>query len=201
MIKRICVSLLLVMLLMIPASYSSAADYGSGNYVSSAPVKPTTGLKFYMDYTAITTYGSGPFVTAAFDWNGNYQAHVAQVSMYPASQPTDYFVINAGTMEYNHPGETFYYMQSGRLIDTSQPMDSLSIYRCSIRINSDPSVFYNDQTYLEKVIRHEIGHVFLLKHPTLPYYSVMNQGVPNSSSVSATVTVMDRNNLIQKWGQ
>lgn len=202
--KRKYVILLLIMQLMI-FTFLTAADYGSGNYISSAPVKPTTGLKFYVDYSAITTYGSSPFTTAAYDWNGNYKANVAQVVMYPASQPTDNFVIGAGAMTYNHPGETFYYTINGDLIDSNYALDSTSIYRCSIRINSNSSVFDNpnvsNRTYLEKTIRHEIGHVFLLKHPSIQYGSVMHSGVPTPfGSVLSTVSTNDRQNLIAKWG-
>ncbi len=201
--KRRYVMLMLVMLLLIFTIFS-AADYGSGNYVSSAPVKPTTGLKFYVDYSAVSVYGSSPFITAAFDWNGNYNASVSQVAVYPASPPTGFFIIGAGAMSYNHPGETFFYTQSGDLIDSSYATNSTSIYRCSIRINSNPSAFDNpnvpSQAYLGKTIRHEIGHVFLLNHPNLQYGSVMQSGAP-TGYVSATVSTIDRQNLTAKWGQ
>lgn len=195
-----------MLLLIINTLLLSGADYGKGGYVLSAPVQPTTGLKFYVDYSAISKYGSSPFINAAFNWNGDYKAYVSQVVVYPASRPAEHFVIEAGPMTYNHPGETYFYTINGDLIDSNTAMDSNLIYRCSIRINSNSSVFDNpnvsNQTYLIKTIRHEIGHVFLLKHPTLPYRYIMHSGAPTSSgSVSDEVTTMDRQNLISKWGQ
>jgi hypothetical protein len=197
------------MLIMLSPATSHAAIwyYSSGNYMSSAPIKPTTGLNFYVDYSAITTYGSGAF-TVAFDWNGNYLGNVAAIAQYPASASTfpGYFPISAdSTLPLYVRGQTFYYYANGSIIGGTCPMDSTSIYRSSIRLNSNPSVFSNiygtfNEAYLEKVIRHEIGHVFLLKHPSTLYFSsVMHEGEP-SGFISATVTTDDRSNIQAKWG-
>ncbi|HEX7056584.1 MAG TPA: hypothetical protein VF260_05235 [Bacilli bacterium] len=207
--RKICISFFLFALIAsFPLSSYAAGNwyYGSGNYVSSAPVKPTTGLKFYVDYSAITTYGSGAF-TAAFDWNGDYKGNVAAVAMYPASSSSypGYFLISTKTMLITTKGETFYYTSSGTLISDTYPMDSTSIYKCEIRLNSDKSAFNVngsfDSTYLKKTIRHEVGHVFLLKHPSNFYFSsVMHQGVPNGSIIAETITYDDKDNIIAKWG-
>ncbi len=207
--KKVGIFLALLMTILLCPTTSNAAVwyYASGNYVSSAPIKPSTGLKFYVDYSAITIYGSGSF-TVGFDWNGNYKGNVAAIAQYPASASAfpGYFPISAdSTMPLHVRGETFYYNSSGTLIGGTFPMDSTSIYKCSIRLNSNPTVF-NDSTgtfslmYLEKVIRHEIGHVLLLKHPSTLYFpSVMHQGEPKNY-ISATITTDDRNNIIAKWG-
>jgi hypothetical protein len=204
--KVVCFAFSLLMLIAFPLnSYAANWYYASGNYVSSAPVKPT-GLKFYVDYSAITTYGSNPF-TVAFDWNGSYNGHVSAVAQYPApsSEYPDHFRINtSGSLPTGAVGQTFYYTSSGALIGGTYPMDSTSIYKCKISLNSDTSAFNVNgsfsSTYLKKVIRHEIGHVFLLKHPSYLYFSsVMHQGAP-ASYISSTVTTDDRNNIKAKWG-
>ena len=182
--------------------------YGTGEYAGSAPVKPTTGLNFYVDYSAISTYGSNPF-TAAFDWNGNYTASVGSIAQYPASASSysTYFLINADPNMLSYVrGETFYYDSSGSCINgtVTYPMDQQNIYKCKISINKNTSAFmvnnaFSD-TYLRKVITHEVGHVFLLKHPSNNYCSsIMHQGVPNAQ-ISSSVTSEDRNNLRTKWG-
>ncbi len=183
--------------------------YGTGSYANSAPIKPITGLKFYVDYSAISTYGSNPF-TAAFDWNGDYTASVDSIVQYPVSAsayPT-YFLINADPNMLSYVrGETFYYNSSGSCINgtVTYPMDQQNIYKCKISINKEPSVFNvnNDfsDIYLKKVIIHEVGHVFLLKHPSTinSCKSVMHEGVP-SAQISSDVSEDDRNNIIAKWG-
>lgn len=206
--RKICCALLLFMLIFsFPTNvYAANWYYAIGNYVSSAPIKPTTGLKFYVDYSAITTYGSGAF-TAAFDWNGSYAGNVNAIAQYPASSSfPGYFLINTNSsLGSNICAQTFYYTSSGTLIGGTYPMDSTSIYNSSISINSDQSVFYVNgsfsTSYLEKVVRHEVGHVFLLKHPSNLYFSsIMHQGAPNGSTISATITPDDRNNILTKWG-
>lgn len=208
--KMVCVICSLVMLIMLSpvTSYAAVWYYASGNYVSTAPIKPTTGLNFYVDYSAITIYGSGAF-TVAFDWNGNYQGKVSAVAQYPASASAfpGYFPISAdSTLPLHVRSETFYYSVNGSSIGGIYPMDSNLIYRSSIRLNSNPSVFNSidgtfSLTYFEKVIRHEVGHVFLLKHPSTLYFSsVMHEGEPNSY-ISATITAEDRNNMLAKWGR
>jgi len=207
--RKISGFLMLCIMIMLFPMKANAANwyYAAGNYVNSAPVKPTTGLKFYVDYSAIITYGSGAF-TAAFDWNGSYIGNVSTVAQYPAS-PTEfpgYFLINTdSSLSMYTCAQTFYYTSSGILIGGTDPMASTSIYKCRISFNCNQSVFnvngsFNS-TYLEKVVRHEVGHVFLLKHPTNTYFgSVMHQDAPNGSTISATVTMDDRNNIIAKWG-
>lgn len=209
--KIVCLILVLLMSITLSVDKVEAAItnayYGSGNYVSSAPVKPT-GLKFYVDYSAISTYGSSPF-SSIFNWNGNYNANVAAVAQYPASAsayPT-YFAINTDSSMLSYvKGETFYFNSAGNCINgtVTYPMDQSNIYKCRISLNSDKSVFNVNNsfstTYLQKVIIHEVGHVFLLKHPSNNYFSsVMHQGAP-SGQIAANVTNDDRNNLIEKWG-
>jgi predicted Zn-dependent protease len=84
-------------------------------------------------------------------------------------------------------------------------MDSTSIYKCSISLNADRNAFNVNgsfsSTYLTKMVRHEVGHVLLLKHPSNLYFSsVMHQEAPNGSTISAIVTVEDRSNITAKWG-
>lgn len=185
--------------------YSSATDiyYGSGNYVSSAPNIPTTGLKFYVTHSAVSTYGSLSFTGTGsiFQWNGDYNAHVAQVVVYPASKPTGAFSILAEPLT-NYAGEAYFYTQSGAPLDRYTALDSNSIYTCNIGINNNFSFFSNDQSYLEKTIKHEVGHAFILKHPSsVSIPSVMQQGRPGSSgAASYEVTDGDRANMEAKWG-
>ena len=197
--------LTLIALLPLSAHADGNWYYGSGNYVSSAPVKPT-GLKFYVDGTAITTYGSSAF-SVIFDWNGSYKGHVSAVAQYPdsASAYPDYFPVNTDSnMLITIQGQTHYYKSNGDEITITYPMDSTSIYRCKICLNSNKSAFNvsgsYSSNYLKKVIRHEVGHVFLLKHPSNLYFSsVMHTGAPDGSIHSATITTDDRNNIIAKW--
>lgn len=208
--KKIIYSLLMVMTFIMFEPKTAEARitnsyYGAGNYVTSANIKPT-GLKFYVDYSAISAYGSSPF-TAAFDWNGNYSANVAAIAQYPASASaySTYFLIEADTTMLDYVrGETFYFDSSGNCINdkVTYPMD-YSIYKCKIAINGNKTAFNVDGSfsngYLKKVITHEVGHVFLLKHPSNKYFSsIMHEGAPNAQ-VSSTVTTDDRNNLIAKW--
>jgi hypothetical protein len=61
--RKIFTTLLSLILILFPIStYAAPAAptvsyYGAGNYSSTAPVKPTTGLKFHVGYNAINTYG------------------------------------------------------------------------------------------------------------------------------------------------
>lgn len=177
--------------------------YGSGSYVSSATNKPTSGLNFYVDYSAISAFGSGPF-SSAFDWNYNYQASVDSIIQYPASAtayPTYFPISGSNSLADDIFGNTLYYNSSGSLINGSmlEPMNSLNIYRCRIELNVN-GMFANS-THLEKTIIHEVGHVLLLKHPTSQYlHSVMHKGIPNGSLISSTVTSGDRENIAEKWG-
>ncbi len=209
MYRKICSACLIFILIILTSTTAYAQNwyYATGNYVSSAPVNPTTGLDFYVDYSAITTYGSGVF-TKAFDWNGSYIGNVNTIAQYPASPSSfpGYFLITTdSTLSLYTCAQTFYYTSSGTLIGGTYPMDSTSIYKSRISFNSNQSVFnvngsFNT-TYLEKVVRHEVGHVFLLKHPTNLYFSsVMHQEAPNGTTISATITTDDRNNIIAKWG-
>lgn len=134
--------------------------------------------------------------------------NVQSVAQYPASQSSfpGYFLITAHTLPLDYQGQTFYYDSNGNPIDLLYPMDSSSIKYCQISLNSKKSAFeingsFN-QNYLEKVIRHEVGHVFLLKHPSSTNYpaSVMHQGTPYNQR-SATVTSNDKENIKAKWGQ
>ncbi len=203
-----CLTLFLVILItLLPINALATGNwyYGSGNYVTSAPIKPTN-LSFYVHYSAISAYGSSPF-SVAFDWNGSYEGQVSAVAQYPASESSypDYFTINTASMSPYTQGETFYFTSSGTQINDTFPMDSSSIYKCRISLNSNSSAFNVggsfSSAYLAKVIRHEIGHVFLLKHPSNLYFSsVMHQGAPNGSTISETITSDDRDNIITKWG-
>lgn len=204
--------LVITMPLIIFSNTSQAAlihsYYGTGSYQSIAPITPTSGLKFYVDYSAISLYGSNAF-TAAFDWNGDYIANVAAVAQYPASvsaYPTYFTISTDAALDDYTRGETMYYSSSSNAdrIVMTYPMDSSSIYKCRIVLNPNKSTFNVNgtfsTTFLEKVIRHEVGHVFLLKHPSNQYFtSVMHQNAP-SGPISATVTTDDRNNIIEKWG-
>ncbi len=207
--KRVALILVIVFSLFGRSSIANASltysYYGTGSYVSSAPVTPTSGLGFYVDYSAITVFNSGPFASA-FDWNGDYRASVTAVAQYPVSATAypNYFVISGvTTLQDDVFGDTLYYNSSGSLLNVSmeEPMDSSSIYRCRIALNAADDVF-DEEEQLEKTIIHEVGHVLLLKHPTSPYvHSVMHQGNPNGSLISATVTTSDRNNIVAKWGR
>lgn len=183
--------------------YVTYPYYGSGDYVSSAVVSPISGLDFYVDYSAISTFGSSSF-SSAFDWNGNYQARVDSVVQYPVSAtayPSNFLISGSSTLQDDVFGNTLYYDSYGNLLNDYmfEPMNSSSIYRCQIELNVN-DVFVNSM-HLKKTIIHEIGHVLLLKHPTSQYiHSVMQQGIPNGSLISSTVTSNDRDNVAEKWG-
>lgn len=150
--KAVSVFFVLLLIIILPPTTSYAANwyYGSGSYVSSAPIKPTTGLKFYVDYSAITTYGSSAF-TSAFEWNGDYRGNVAAVAQYPASVSSfpDYFLISTdNTLPYYVRGKTYYYKANGATLGGTYPMDSTSIYSCSIGLNSSPSAFNSIYVHL-----------------------------------------------------
>lgn len=190
--RKIFTTLLSLILILFPIStYAAPAAptvsyYGAGNYSSTAPVKPTTGLKFHVGYNAINTYGS--VFTAAFDWNKNYSycdVHISTISQWPATKRPEYFLIKAHELEPYIQGSTYYYNLQGALLNDlmQYPMDHPTIYHCSIKINKDRSEFnikgVFSTKFLKKVIRHEVGHVLLLKHPSTPYVaSVMHQNPP-----------------------
>ena len=85
------------------------------------------------------------------------------------------------------------------------PMDHPTIYHCSIKINKDRSEFnikgVFSTKFLKKVIRHEVGHVLLLKHPSTPYVaSVMHQNPPSDyTQYSDVVTSTDIGNIEYLW--
>ena len=210
--KTLCFFLIILFsasLCIIKANAVQVAYYGSGNYIYNAPVEPLTGLKFYVDYSAISKYGSSPF-SSIFNWNGNYAAHVASIAQYPASWSSypSYFVIQLSPLLLDGIlGDTYFYNASGTCINPyyTFPMDQTGLYKCSVGLNSNESSFYKAgftfSECLNKTIQHEVGHIFLLKHPTTLYQSsVMNQDLPNGSWISTTVTNLDRENMAQKWG-
>lgn len=211
--KKIICCILSLLLAMLPATeaYASIATvyYGSGNYVSTAPITPTDGLGFYVDYTAITKYGSNPF-SVAFDWNGDYTPRVAAVAQYPLSAtayPTYFPIYVDAALDIGVTGETFFYDSQGRCINDYEelPQDENNIFRCSIGLTTDDDLFINQYVsktvYLKKVIAHEIGHVFLLKHPTMITNSIMNQGVPRKNPyITESITSTDKANIEEKWG-
>lgn len=208
--KRNYIVLLFLILLMPFTFYSSAAldnYFGSGNYDSSAPAKPTTGLSFYLDHSLTQIYGSNIFTdknNGLFQWNGNYRAHVSQVIVYPSSKPSYAFAIIADNLNNEGAaGKTLFYDKNGRLLNPSirdWPYDRTDIYKCVIVINSDKSYFDNDLNYVRKTAKHEVGHTFLLYHPSKYVSSIMHSGKPGSY-ISDIVTTNDRDNLIEKWGQ
>jgi len=206
--KRLILLFLNLSFILLPMkSYASAENlyYASGNYVTQAPINPIKGLTFYVDNSAITTYGS--VFTVAFDWNGDYKGKVSAVAQYPASSSDfpGYFNINTRAFSLDVKGQTFFYTRWGDLVTATNPMDSYSIYKAKISINSNRSVFNIENkfnsTYLAKTIRHEVGHVFLLNHPINQYImSIMHQGEPNNSTISSTISSNDKNNVLIKWG-
>lgn len=213
--KKKCMALILVISLVFLGQTNTANArndyydyYGSGNYASSAPYTPVNGLRFYVDYYAISEFGSGPF-TSGFDWNGDYQANVAAIAQYPASASSypDYFTISVDSLLLGDTyGITLFYDSNGNYIDEHLvvPMDTSGIYRCRINLNVFEA-FDEDYAEARRTIVHEIGHVFLLKHPsTVQYFaSVMIPGSIGAQDgrVTATVTSTDRDNLEDKWGR
>lgn len=212
--RKIFTTLLSLILILFPIStYAAPAAptvsyYGAGNYSSTAPVKPTTGLKFHVGYNAINTYGS--VFTAAFDWNKNYSycdVHISTINQWPATKRPEYFLIEAHELEPYIQGSTYYYNLQGTLLNDSMqyPMDYSFIYRCSIAINKNRNEFNINGVfstkYLKKVIRHEVGHVLLLKHPSTPYVaSVMHQNPPrDNTQYSDVVTSTDIGNIEYLW--
>lgn len=212
--RKIFTALLSLILILFPIStYAAPAAptvsyYGAGNYSSTAPVKPTTGLKFHVGYNAINTYGS--VFTAAFDWNKNYSycdVHISTISQWPATKRPEYFLIKAHELEPYIQGSTYYYNLQGALLNDlmQYPMDHPTIYHCSIKINKDRSEFnikgVFSTKFLKKVIRHEVGHVLLLKHPSTPYVaSVMHQNPPSDyTQYSDVVTSTDIGNIEYLW--
>lgn len=180
--------------------------YGNGSYISSAPVTPLTGLEFYVDYSAVSRYGSSVF-TSAFDWNGDYRASVSTMVQYPASSTAypDNFLIHADPeVGTDIAANTFYYTASGDIINDTEPkpMDtSHSIAWCRIGLNTNSNFFQGDSAWIRKTIIHEVGHVFLLMHPSGYYFnSVMHRERPDGGIKAYSVTTNDRNNLIEKWG-
>ena len=211
--KRKCIALVLVMVITFLFGSLKTADaalsiayYGSGNYVGTVQYTPVDGLRFYVDYYAISTFGSGPFASG-FDWNGDYQANVAAIAQYPASATSysNYFVISTDSaLLPSVYADTLYYDSYGNCLNAemAEPMDSSGIYRC--RINLNPNDVFDNSAEVQRTVVHEIGHVFLLKHPTGTYTSsVMYQGNIGDleGRVAATVTTSDRNNIIEKWGR
>lgn len=85
----------------------------------------------------------------------------------------------------------------------SIPMDENGIYKCRIGLTPDKDDFNEGNQYrsdyLRKAIAHEIGHVFLLTHPTMEAHSLMHPQKP-TDYVSATVTSNDKANIAEKWG-
>ena len=210
--KKKCMALLLVislvLLMQTKTAYAYDPDYyGSGNYASSAPYTPISGLRFYADYYAINEFDSG-LLTAGFDWNGDYQANVAAIAQYPApaSAYPNYFTITVENMLLRSTyGNTLFYDSNGNLINaqTNNPMNASGIYRCQINLNVASS--FPNNVEKRRTIVHETGHVFLLVHPADSYISsVMHQGhvgdLPNHN-VTATVTDNDKRNLKIKWGR
>lgn len=184
--------------------------YASGDYLSIAPVKPVTGLYFYVDQSAYVTYGASVF-TSAFEWNSsNHVAGVSSVVMYPAPQSSysNYFLITTSNTigQYNF-ANTVYYDLFGNEITSSEPFNSTGIFKVRIEMNANTSVYSNTSNVpfsvaASKTLKHEVGHVFLLKHPSNIWSvtSIMHQGIPNSSTISSTVTSSDHSNIGYKWG-
>ncbi len=110
-------------------------------------------------------------------------------------------------MEPYIQGSTYYYNLQGALLNDlmQYPMDHPTIYHCSIKINKDRSEFniigVFSTKFLKKVIRHEVGHVLLLKHPSTPYVaSVMHQNPPrDNTQYSDVVTSTDIGNIEYLW--
>lgn len=179
--------------------------YAGGNYLYGAPVQPVYGLKFYVDYSVISTYGSSVF-SSIFDWNGNYNGKVSAIVLYPASSSSypDYFKINTIALPPTIKGQTFFYDKTGKQFDADIAMDQSTIYKAKISITNNKNEFNISNTYnsnwFGKTVRHEVGHVFLLKHPLSPYFqSIMHQGAPNGSTISSTISTDDRSNMALKW--
>jgi hypothetical protein len=206
--KRNYIVSLFLILLMAFTSYSSATTeyyFGSGNYSSSAPAKPASGLSFYIDNSARQVYGSEVFTDiyhGLFEWNGDYSAHVSQVIVYPSPKPSYAFYIVAENLAQEEGGgKTLFYDKDGRLINPTiydWPYDRTDIYRCMIVMNSNKGFFDNDINYFRKTAKHEAGHTFLLYHPSY-VQSIMQVGKPNGAQISDVVTNNDRDNQIEKW--
>src|SRR5690554_1670037 len=168
--RKIFTALLSLILILFPIStYAAPAAptvsyYGAGNYSSTAPVKPTTGLKFHVGYNAINTYGS--VFTAAFDWNKNYSycdVHISTINQWPATKRPEYFLIEADELEPYIQGSTYYYNLQGALLNDlmQYPMDHPTIYHstpyvASVMHQNPPSDYTQ---YSDVVTSTDIGNI------------------------------------------
>jgi len=103
-------------------------------------------------------------------------------------------------------GITLFYDSNGDYINEQlvNPLNTSGISQCRINLNT-LEAFNHDYAEVRRTIIHEIGHVFLLKHPSTVLYfdSVMIPGLigEHYGNATATVTTTDRDNLEEKWGR
>jgi len=205
MMKK-AISLVLTLCLVIACTVSANAAsyddyYAAGQYVSYAPTKPSN-LRFYIDSSAANTFSTTCF-QAAYDWNGiSNNVRVTSIASYPApsSQFYNYFFIEGENLGTGTNGATYWYNSSG----ASVTYNDSSIYSASIEINTNLSSFNINgkfsSDYVKRTIRHEVGHVLLLAHPSNLYFaSIMHSGVPGGVR-SMTITSTDEENIRYKWG-
>lgn len=195
-------------------AYAHNQDYLPGRYLSTSRCNQT-GLKLRIKESAQTTFLTSTVYSHGRDWNNKHcssgctHVKVQDVLVVPDSVPnlTSYYdVIGINMSASGILGEVVAYDASGSVVAATA-----NWYRIIIKMNVDSSSFNSSTTAAQKTFIHEVGHALKLAHPvmgtsSIGHYNsgypvaVMNQGLPNGSYISSTITTHDIQNLQGKWG-
>ena len=106
-------------------------------------------------------------------------------------------------------GLTEVYDSAGNSTSVNSNWNSIKIYLTNV--TDSFSAASNITNAAKKTFQHEVGHALKLRHPAVNSsyvghtYSgypkaIMNQGLPNGTYISYTITSHDKSNLRTKWG-
>ncbi|MBO6161658.1 MAG: hypothetical protein J6O53_00205 [Eubacterium sp.] len=208
--RRVISFLVFVMIIiLLPSSaYAHPYDIYSGTYTGTIN---HTNMKFKIESSAQTSLLTSSVYNAAHGWD-NVSSTVGTVGVamaYPGMPSTGFFSVNGVVYTDGTLGETIPRNSSGNIVSLTS-----NWYSVSINMNTYSLAYYgaSDETQAaKKTFIHEVGHALKLKHPVqnsaldahvydgLPW-AVMNQGFPNGYNVANIVSVHDKKNLRQKWG-
>ena len=188
-------------------------DYLSGFYSNTASPNQTN-LKFRIAQSAQTNVLTSSLYEHAKDWNNKHCSSCTHIKVSEIILQPDYvpdmsgycWVYGKDLRSRDIGGELIAYDANGNVTSATATW-----YDIEIVINNVSSYFSYNATAMQKTFVHEVGHALKLAHPsTQPSYmghpyaglpnAIMNQGMPDSTCVSSTITAHDISNLRAKWG-
>lgn len=183
------------------------ADYYSGTYTNSA--YPDY-IKFRVETSAQNSVLTRDVYESIFDWNDiSSNVEVGLAMAVPGMPTTGFFGIHGRTYTDGTFGETIVYKSDGTMVSNLSGVNS-NWSSATIYVNTSYYTSSSKTASAKKTIVHEVGHVLKLAHPTVNSSlrehthngkpcAVMNQGLPNGTSIPYTVADHDRTNLKAKW--